>query len=77
MELITKFKDILYIFNMKKMDDPTLFGEIQKAIAIAFNLPCAEDIFDNHYNYIVSIDKNFYAVVFCIGIFCIYSLFTK
>ena len=26
---------------------------------------------------IVSIDKNSYAVVFCIGIFCIYSLFTK
>ena len=40
------------------MDDPALFGEIQKAIASAFNLPCAEDVFDNQYSYIVSIDKD-------------------
>lgn len=58
MKLITKFKDILYIFNMKKKDDPALFGEIQKAIAKAFNLPCAEDVFDNQYSYVVSIDKD-------------------
>ena len=56
MELITKFKDVLHIFNMKKMDNPSLFGEIQKAIASAFYLPCAEDVFDNQYSYIVSID---------------------
>ena len=56
MELITKFKDVLHIFNMKKMDNPTIFGKIQKAIASAFNLPCAEDVFDNQYSYIVSID---------------------
>ncbi len=58
MKLITKFKDILYIFNLKKKDNLSIFRKIQKAIAIAFNLPCAEDIFDNHYNYIVSIDKD-------------------
>jgi len=57
MKLITKFKDILHIFNMKKKDDPILFGKIQKAIANAFNLPCAEDIFDNLYNYVISIDS--------------------
>ena len=56
MELITKFKDVLLIFNMKKMDNLSLFGEIQKVIANAFNLPCAEDVFDNQYSYIVSID---------------------
>lgn len=56
MKLITKFKDVLHIFNMKKMDNPSLFGEIQKVIANAFNLPCAEDVFDNQYSYIVSID---------------------
>ena len=58
MELITKFKDVLHIFNMKKVDNPSLFGEIQKVIANAFNLPCAEDVFDNQYSYIVSIDKD-------------------
>ena len=58
MELITKFKDVLLIFNMKKMDNLSLFGEIQKVIANAFNLPCAEDVFDNQYSYIVSIDKD-------------------
>lgn len=56
MKLITKFKNILNIFNLKKKDDPIIFGEIQKAIAIAFNLNCAEDCFDDIYNYIVSID---------------------
>ena len=56
MELITKFKDVLHIFNMKKMDNPSLFNKIQKVIANAFNLPCAEDVFDNQYSYIVSID---------------------
>lgn len=58
MELITKFKDVLLIFNMKKMDNPSLFNKIQKVIANAFNLPCAEDVFDNQYSYIVSIDKD-------------------
>ena len=58
MELITKFKDVLLIFNMKKMDNLSLFGEIQKVIANGFNLPCAEDVFDNQYSYIVSIDKD-------------------
>ena len=57
MKLITKFKDVLHIFNMKKKDDPILFGKIQKAISNAFNLPCAEDIFDNLYNYVISIDS--------------------
>lgn len=57
MELITNFKDVLHIFNTKKMDDPALFGEIQKAVASAFNRPWAEDVYDNQYNYIVSIDK--------------------
>ena len=57
MKLITKFKDVLHIFNMKKKDDPILFGKIQKAIANAFNLPCAEDVFDNLYNYVISIDS--------------------
>lgn len=58
MKLITRFKDILEIFNMKKKDNPALFCEIQKVIANAFNLPCAEDVFDNQYSYIVSIDKD-------------------
>lgn len=58
MELISKFKDIFYIFNMKKKDDPPLFKKIQKAISNAFNLECAEDVFDNQYSYIVSIDKD-------------------
>ena len=57
MKLITKFKDILHIFNMKKKDNPSLFCEVQKAIANAFNLHCAEDCFDNIYNYVVSIDN--------------------
>jgi len=57
MKLITKFKDVIHIFNMKKKDDPILFGKIQKAIANAFNLPCAEDVFDNLYNYVISIDS--------------------
>ena len=58
MFLISKFKDILYIFNMKKKDDLALFKKTQKAIANAFSLPCAEDTFDNQYNYIVCIDKD-------------------
>ncbi len=58
MKLISKFKDIFFIFNMKKKDDPPLFEDTQKAIANAFNLECAEDVFDNQYNYIVSIDKD-------------------
>lgn len=58
MELITNFKDVLHVFNMKKMDNLALFGEIQKAVASAFNQPCVEDVFDNQYNYIVSIDKD-------------------
>ena len=53
---ITKFKNILHIDNMKKMDDPALFEKIQKAIAGAFGLQDAEDVFDNIYNYVVSID---------------------
>ena len=57
MKLITRFKDILDIFNMKKKDNPTLFCEIQKVIANAFNLPCAEDCFDDIYSYVVSIDN--------------------
>ena len=57
MKLITKFKDILDIFNMKKKDNPSLFCEVQKAIANAFNLHCAEDYFDDVYNYVVSIDN--------------------
>ena len=56
MKLITRFKDILDIFNMKKKDNPTLFCEIQKVIANAFNLHCAEDCFDDIYSYVVSID---------------------
>jgi hypothetical protein len=42
---------------MKKKDDPAVFGKIQKAIANAFDLPCAEDVFDNLYNYVISIDS--------------------
>lgn len=57
MKLITRFKDILEIFNMKKKDNPALFCEIQKVIANAFNLHCAEDCFDDIYNYVVSIDN--------------------
>lgn len=56
MRLITRFKDILDIFNMKKKDNPTLFCEIQKVIANAFNLTCAEDCFDDIYSYVVSVD---------------------
>ena len=58
MKLISKFKDIFFIFNMKKKDDPHFFEDTQKAIANAFNLECAEDVFDNQYSYIVSIDKD-------------------
>jgi hypothetical protein len=57
MKLITIFKDILEIFNMKKKDNPALFCEIQKVIANAFNLPRAEDCFDDIYSYVVSIDN--------------------
>ncbi len=56
MKLITSFKSILNIFNLKKKDDPTLFKEIQKVIANAFNLTCAEDCFDDTYSYVISID---------------------
>ena len=56
MKLITSFKSILNIFNLKKKDDPTLFKEIQKVIANAFNLTCAEDCFDDIYSYVISID---------------------
>ena len=57
MKLITKFKDILHIFNTKKKEDPTLFGDIQKVVANAFGLLDVEDVFDNIYSYIVSIDN--------------------
>lgn len=57
MKLITKFKDVLHIFNLKKKDDLPIFGKVQKAIANAFNLSCAEDVFDNLYNYVISIDS--------------------
>jgi hypothetical protein len=58
MELITNFKDVLHVFNLKKKDDLTLFSKVQRAIANAFDLPCAEDIFDSQYSYVVSIDKD-------------------
>lgn len=58
MKLITKFKDVLHIFNLKKKDNLPIFNKIQKAIADAFDLPCAEDVFDNQYSYVVSIDKD-------------------
>ena len=57
MKLIAKFKDILYIFNKNKKDDPALFEKIQKGIASAFGLQDAEDVFDNIYDYVVSIDN--------------------
>ena len=57
MKFITKFKDALHIFNLKKMDDLPVFGKVQKAIVKAFNLVCAEDVYDNLYNYVISIDR--------------------
>ena len=57
MKLIKTFKDSIEIYNIRKCEDPTIFGEIQKAIANAFELPDAEDIYDNLYNYVASIDK--------------------
>lgn len=56
MKLITKFKETIWTYNLKKWEDPVIFGEIQKAIALAFDLPNVEDTFDNLYNYVVSID---------------------
>jgi len=57
MKLITKFKDSIEIYNIKKWEDSTVFEGIQKVIAKAFNLSCAEDAFDNLYSYVVSIDR--------------------
>ena len=57
MRFITKFKDVLHIFNLKKKDDLPIFGKVQKAIANAFGLLDVEDIFDNLYNYVISIDS--------------------
>jgi len=57
MKLITKFKDSIEIYNIKKCEDSMIFREVQKAIAEAFELPDAEDAFDNLYSYVVSIDR--------------------
>lgn len=57
MKLITKFKDSIEIYNIKKWEDSMVFGKIQRAIADAFDLSNAEDAFDNLYNYVVSIDR--------------------
>lgn len=57
MRFITKFKDVLHIFNLKKRDNLPIFGKVQKAIANAFGLVDVEDIFDNLYNYVISIDS--------------------
>ena len=57
MKLIKTFKDSIEIYNIKKSEDPVIFEEIQRAIANAFGLPNVEDIFDNLYSYVVSIDK--------------------
>ena len=56
MKLIAKFKDSIGIYNITKWKDPIVFRETQNVIANAFGLLDVEDVFDNIYSYIVSID---------------------
>ena len=57
MNPITKFKDTIWTYNIRKWEDPIVFGRVQQAIADAFGLENAEDTFDNLYNYVISIDE--------------------
>lgn len=56
MKFITQFRK-LFVFRIRKKDDKSLFKKIQKKIAGAFKIAKAQDEFDEHYSYIISLDQ--------------------
>ena len=53
---ICDFRDNIWTYKTNKWKYPTVFGKVQEAIANAFEIPDAQDYFDNKYSYIISSD---------------------